>query len=511
MLTERGLTVASLRNWAYLRNTLLCTLIISLAWIVSVAALSRGITTSVLLLLAFPIGALCMCILWKPAVGLYAGVLLNVAMDGQVEGDPISEYTAYFHENLNTFAHAGVAFSPLELLLLITTLAYLLRAIAGQKPEGGTLAKPMLAFGMFLIFGFVWGFSQGGDWKIGFFEVRGPILMVLLYFLVTNLIRDHRQLEHVLGALMIGLGILAIWTVVRLVVLLHGHSGGPDGVFGINHEDAVFLGYYAVICLVRLVSAKSRHRPLYLLLLLLGLVMMLEMQRRAASVSLILALMVLAITIFYRHRRVFLRGAPFVVVLVAIYSGAFWNSNSTWAQPLRAIRTSSASSSIDPRDLSSNLYRVLEMANVRDTIRIGPLTGVGFGRPYLETHPVMHFADFQFQFYTPHAEVFWIWLKVGAIGFVAFWTLVSCALLRSGDLIRRVGTAPLGFACLTGVLFIVMLLAYSYVDIGLANIRCETVFGTALGTIGTATRLWRGQGANEQSTTIAPVGSGFSE
>jgi len=507
MVAAQDLTVTSLRNWSRLRNFLVCAIFAVVVWVLSDASLSRGLTSSILLVLGLILVGLCTLIFWRPVIGLYTGVLLNIAMDGQVPGDPISKYTAYFHENLNTFAHAGVAFSPLELLFAVTTLAYLLRTASGMRLQGGTLAKPVLVFGLFLAFGFVWGYSHGGDCKIGLFEARGPFLLVMLYFLVTNLIRDERQLAHLLTALETGLGILSAWTTFRLFVFLHGHSGGADGALGVNHEDAVFLGYYAVICLLRMVSPGSRKRPFLLLMALLSVVLMLEMQRRAASVCLVMALVVLAIVLFYRRRHLFLRLAPIAALLIVLYCGAFWNSNSTWAQPIRAIRTSSASSSVNARDNSSDLYRVAEKANVRDTIKAGPLTGVGFGRKYLETHPVMHFADFQFQFYTPHAEVLWIWLKIGAVGFAAFWVLVCLALMRAGSLISRLGTAPLGFSCLVGILYVAMLLTFSYVDIGLANIRCEMMLGTALGIVGTATDLWRRQAISRRPSSASRLGS----
>lgn len=492
ILMEQELTVRSLHAWARVRNVLLCTLFVAVALTASALALSSGPSMSIILVIGLIIVALCALIAWRPVIGLYAGALLNIVMDSGVQGDPISTYTAFFHEDLNTFAHAGIAFNPLELLLMVTTLAYIIRAvIMGRSLRGGTLAPHVLVFGLFLLFGYGWGVLTGGDPKIGLFEVRAPFMLVMLYFLVTNLADKPAQVARLLLVTTAGFGVLAIWGFLRFFIVFHGHSDGPDGAFGSIHEDAVFLAFLAVIWLSRLIFVRVQWRKFLpqLLLVVPALYVMFEMQRRAAFLSLYIAIVIIAIALFYRSRKVFAIIVPLATLLIVIYSAIFWNSGSILAQPIRAWRSQTTNSSLGARDYSSNEYRINEKADVRATILSAPLTGIGFGHQFFDIHPLPVLSWWPFQFYTPHAEVLWIWLKVGAGGFIAFWVLICTSILRVGHIFRREKVSERSFTGLICVIYIGMLLGFAYVDVGLANERCEVVLGMMIGIIGVITRL----------------------
>jgi len=329
-----------------------------------------------------------------------------------------------------------------------------------------------------------------GDWKIGLFEARAPFTLVLLYFLVTNLVEDRRQLDRMLQLVMAGLAVLAVWGLLRFYLVFGGISGGPDGDFGRVHEDAIFLAFLGIIAVLRLIFGGSTRQTIFLVLLLPpAMFVMFNMERRAAFISMYFAFVCIAMALFYQRRRLFWVIVPAAAVLMLGYSVAFWNSSSTLAQPIRAWKSQTTSATLNGRDYSSNLYRLLEKADVRDTIRSVSLTGIGFGHPFLDTHPLPVLSWWPFQFYTPHAEVLWIWLKLGVGGFVAFWVLICTALLRAGEVVRQEGTSLIGIACLAAAVYVVMLLVYAYVDVGLANTRCEVLLGAMLGIIGLAPRL----------------------
>ena len=508
MLSSAALSVESYRLGGRVRELLLSAGFAAACALLSALAFRGGQTGAILLLLGMVALALVAVIFWRPVIGLYAAAFLNIAMDSPVTGDPVSKYTDYFHEDLNTTVHAGIAFSPLELLLVVTTLAYVLRAVTGHgRLNGGTLGRHAGLFGVFLVAGYAWGYVNHGDPKIGLFEVRAPFVLVLLYFLVTNLAVEERQLSRLLGWVMAGIGVLAVWGPVRYYVLLQGKGGGADGAFGKAHENAIFFGLLAMVLIVRLVFGGTTRRRTWGLLLLAALSMfsLFEMERRAAFICLFMALLVIAVALFYQRRRAFFAVVPAAAVITVLYAVIFWNSSSTLGQPIRAWKSQTTSAStLDERDYLSNLYRINEKASVRDTIMQSPLTGVGFGRPFIETHPIPHLDWWVFQFYTPHAEVLWIWLKVGAFGFIAFWLLLCTSLMRAGAVVRRVGAAPLGFACLVASLYVVMILVFAYVDVGLANQRCEVLLGVMIGIIGAASRLSSAKAA----VAPAPAGAG---
>jgi hypothetical protein len=492
MELEQEQTVQSLTNWAMMRNVLLSTLFVVIVLVASNVAFLLGTAMSVVLVVAIVAVGLCAFIFWRPVIGLYAGVFLNITMDSSVSGDSISTYTSYFHEDLNTFARAGIAFSPLELLLIVTTLAYIVRALTtGRRLRGGTLAPHVLVFGLFLLAGYAWGILTGGDPKTGLFELRAPFMLVMLYFLVTNLADQPGQIAQLLKLMTFGLGVLAVWGLLRYIIVFHGRSDGPDGAFGSTHEDAVFLAFLGVIAVARLILVRPEWRKVLPLLLLAppAIFVMFEMQRRAAFLSLYLAVVVMAIALFYRSRKLFVTIVPPVTILILIYSAIFWNSNSILAQPIRAWRSQTTDASLSDRDYSSNEYRINEKGDVRATILSAPLTGIGFGHPFFNVNPLPVLSWWPFQFYTPHAEVLWIWLKVGAGGFIAFWVVICTGLLRVGHIFRQERMTERSFTGLIAAVFIVMLLGYAYVDVGLANQRCEILLGMMVGIIGVITRL----------------------
>jgi hypothetical protein len=414
-------------------------------------------------------------------------------MEPHIPHDPISKYTSYFQDDLNTSLHLGIAFSPLELLLVLTGASFVFHQLIHRKKlRGGTLGIPVVTFGLFLLWGFARGFLSHGDIKTALFEVRGPFQLVLVYFLLCNLITTRTALNRLISALLGGGMVLAVWGIVRFIVFFHGHGGGPDGAFGSVHEDAVFLLFFVNVLLARLVLSvgKVKRNVTYLLLFTPPvIVVVLEMQRRAAFAALFFAIFVLGFALFLRNRHLFMRLAPIVIVLSLIYMAAFWNSNSKWAGPIRALRSQTASSTLDARDTSSDVYRINEMYDVRYTIMTSPILGIGYGHPFIMIRPLPRLTWWPFQFYEPHAEVMWVWMTTGLGGFVAFLTLLSLALQRAGALIRQAGSSNGAFVCVVAAIYIVMLIVFSYVDVGLAAKRTELLLGTALGVIGMAPAL----------------------
>ncbi|MCL4541340.1 MAG: O-antigen ligase family protein [Chloroflexi bacterium] len=493
MWTDFAPSARQLRIFGNVRGMAIALAFTAGVWMVSDRALSGGVRTTVLLIAGSLLVAFCAVVLWKPVVGLYSAVFFDLAMEPQIAHDPLSKYTSYFQDDLNTSLHAGIAFSPLELLLVLTGVSFVFHQLLHRKKlRGGTLGIPVMIFGLFLLWGFVYGFLTHGDVKTALFEVRGPFQLVLIYFLLCNLITTREALNRFIAALLGGGMVLAVWGIVRFIVFFHGHGGGPDGAFGSIHEDAVFLLFLVTVLFARLMlgAGSVRRNVTYLLVFVPpAIIVVLEMQRRAAFAALFFAIFVLGFALFLRNRRLFMHLAPIVIVLSLVYTAAFWHSNSKWAGPIRALRSQTASSTLNARDTSSDIYRINEMYDVRYTIMTSPVLGIGYGHPFIMIRPLPKLSWWPFQFYEPHAEIMWVWMTTGAGGFVAFLTLLSLALQRAGALIRQAGSSNGAFVCVVAAIYIVMLIVFSYVDVGLADKRTEVLLGTALGVIGMAPAL----------------------
>jgi hypothetical protein len=164
----------------------------------------------------------------------------------------------------------------------------------------------------------------------------------------------------------------------------------------------------------------------------------------------------------------------------AVYLPIFWNASGMLAQPARAIRSISDP---DPRDAASNLSRDLEKVNIRATLRAYPLTGVGFGQPFLQVVAIPDISFFPFWNFEPHHNLFWIWFKTGLLGYVMFWMLIGTSLMRAAHLAKTLPDADLKVAALLVISGIVATLTFCYVDLGLTMGRVTILLGTLFGLV----------------------------
>jgi O-antigen ligase len=169
-----------------------------------------------------------------------------------------------------------------------------------------------------------------------------------------------------------------------------------------------------------------------------------------------------------------------VFIASAIYLPIFWNNTSMLGQPARAIRSLSAP---DPRDAGSNLYRDLELINVRDTIHANGLLGVGFGQPFYFVVDLPDLSWWPFWHYEPHHNILWVWLKMGAIGFILFFTLMGSGIARAAHAVRSLQQPERRVFAMLALSAIVTTLVFCYVDLGLVSGRVTVFLGTMMGTL----------------------------
>jgi hypothetical protein len=252
--------------------------------------------------------------------------------------------------------------------------------------------------------------------------------------------------------------------------------------FAFNHETPVLLNLVIVLLIARLVwTATWKQRAVSLFVPLLIYAQMVT-ERRAGWVALDLGLVLIAIFTFRTRRRVFYFCVLPLAVMYLGYLAAFWNAEGPIAQPARAVRSIN-----DPegRDVASNLYRQFERNNIRLNIKANPITGLGFGMPYVFYYGMPDLSWWPFWHYIPHNAVMFLWMDGGPLLFIAFLVLVGAAMVRGIQVLKRWRddrTAPYLVAM---VGFLLMFLTFCYVDIGIMSARLTVMFGLVLGAIGT--------------------------
>ena len=426
-----------------------------------------------------------------PRAGLYSALAL-VLMFEQLSADPAMALGAFVNGGLTGSAGIeGAVATPLELLLLITLMSWLFQGVikGDLGLDGVELGGPVVVFTVALMFGLGRGFVQGGDMFIGLFESRYLFYVPICYVVAAANIRTVRHVRGVMAVLLCGTGLFAIEGAYRKVALIDTGILGVIPEFAYEHMDAIFLAAGIVFSFAILAfRAPARYRTLAALTLPIMLFTLLASERRAGFIAMIVGFLVLAAILLIRERRAFVLYVVPVLLAASVYFPVFWNATGMLGQPARAVRSISQP---DARDAASNLARVLETINVGANIEASPLFGLGFGREYAFIVSVPDLSWWPLWHFVAHNNVLWLWLKLGILGFIAFFVLMGAAITRGVQLARVLTVPELRTFAAIATVGIVSVLVFSYVDIALVSGRVTVFLGVLLGTLAALDRVQR--------------------
>jgi hypothetical protein len=402
--------------------------------------------------------------------------------------DPWSgSFSWYFHADLKSWLpQSGIPFNPFEVTIAVIFIAWALRGRRDQRFhfEKGLLYRPIMAFIIALIFSLLWGAMQpGGDFTVALWEVRSFALAIIAYFLIGILFTHRRDLDTLTWVILVAALLMGIECIIRYEFFIPGHAVGD---LDYDHEDATLLACALVLSIAMLLLGSTRRQKIFVLISLpINALAMMVTYRRAGEAALAIGMVFLALILLRVNRPLFMKIVPVTALILSLYVGLEWNCTSgAICQPARAI---SSQFNPDPRDAASNDYRYIEKFDLVQNIQANPITGVGFGQPFVFYIQLPDLSFWEFWHYTPHNEILWIWTDMGIIGFVVFWWLIASSLYRSGRLTQALSAAGdykarallAAAACL-----IVMQMSVSYVDLGFTSDRAMLLFGIMLGVIG---------------------------
>jgi hypothetical protein len=303
----------------------------------------------------------------------------------------------------------------------------------------------------------------------------------MCYIVAANTVRTRRQVTLLIMLTVLGTGLFAIEGAYRRLALIDTGKLGVIPEFAYSHMDVIFLGSMPLIVLAQWVfGARAWQRWVGLLLVPISVFTLLATERRAGFIAVIITFLAYGLIFLVCHRKAFFGVFVPMLIALAIYLPLFWNNTSLLGQPARAVRSLSQP---DARDAASNLYRDLELINVRSTIHSNPILGVGFGRPFDFVVPLPDLSWWQFWHYEPHHNILWVWLKLGTPGFIIFWILMATATARAAYAVRTLRGSEQRIFGLVALCAIVMTVSFCYVDLGLVSGRVTVFLGTALGTL----------------------------
>jgi O-antigen ligase len=459
-------------------------------------SLSRGgHVTGVLLVLGLALPV----VLWKwpeatVALAIVAGTLIE-----QIPIDPsplaslpaplLTDQVPIFQSLSDGMGLSGVLVNPLELVILLALLVWLLRETAARRLA---LPRSYLAAGFAILFAIalfaeVRGLSAGADLRESLHELRPWVYLGAFYLLASQLFRRPGSLRVLLWAFVIGTGIKGVQGTVEFLAV-RGRVPRPDAILG--HEEAVFFGVFLLLtAALWLFDSPSRLRSVATAIAPLVAIADAANNRRAAWLIIgagLLALFVVA-WVRLRERRRFLFTALVVAgVLAVVYVPAFWDGSGALSQPARAVRSMVMP---EPRDASSNEYRVQEDVNLQYNIQRSMPLGLGFGIPIDYALPIVDLTESVPSLkFIPHNTVLYVWMRMGLAGMIAFWWVIGAAFLLACRIVR----SPDRRLAVMASLAICALIAYvfeGYYDLGLSWFRISVFMGCVLGALEAAGRF----------------------
>jgi hypothetical protein len=403
----------------------------------------------------------------SPVSGIYLVTFFTLMTDASIS----PSYP--FAKNLSSresilYVSDSLNLSPLELLLLLTLSAWLLRLLLDRQSPPfvrGRLLRPVLIFTGFVVMGIVFGIGTGGDRYAAVWEFRPFLYVPIMYLLLTNLFTNRRQYRRLAVVALVALLIHSLLALQTLSTLSATARKSLESL--VAHGSAIQMSVVLLVALAAwLLPGVPRWARLSLPLAAIpvGWVWLVS-QRRAAVIGLAVSVILLFLLMTKLNPRTLRKVAPVFIVLTVGYLGAFWHSQGTFGFPAQALKTVIAPGEISQRDRSSDLYRQIENFDISATIHAKPITGLGFGQKFYRPLALPDISFFPFYEYIPHNSILWIWIKLGVGGFIAMLYLFGSA-IRSGT--RAVLRLPRGrdaLVALAATSYLVMYLVFAYVDI----------------------------------------------
>ncbi len=389
-----------------------------------------------------------------------------------IEQEPLTINTHILTDQLYIFAWppklAGLIERPIGFFILFIFLVFVFQHLVKRQRVlvGGKLLLPFLFFLLCVAMGVVHGLASGGNLKIIVLEVRPFWYLFLSYLLAYNLVTQESHIRAFFWMVILGAGVKGVQGVYIYLIVLQGNLTGQNEIM--SHEESFF--FVALLLLLILFCLHYRYRSQLcaaLLVMPFVLVALVANERRADYIALLVGIAVAWTLVFLvkpRARMWLVVGMLSFAVLGAGYVALFSHSGGSLAEPARAIVSVFNPSAADTRDVNSNLYRDIENYDLKYTVKQNPLLGLGFGKPFLQPIllPNILVLDPYYN-YIPHNTIYWVWMRLGPIGYLAFWYLIGAVIVRGCLIVRQLKNPYLQLVAIyiVAVTFMEVILAFA--------------------------------------------------
>jgi|SRR5579875_1663239 hypothetical protein len=418
-----------------------------------------------------------------PGLGFFAALICALAVDQSpldLLGNGPTIYVFYWPPALQGLPDRPIGFFMLFVLLVLIIHSLLKRQ---NLLRGGKLLLPFLFLLLCVAWGTVHGLGTGGDLKITVNEVRSFWYLFLGYILAYNLVRTQKHLRYFFWAVIICAGIKALVGFYIYAFVIQGNLSSQHEIMA--HEESYF--WISILLLIVLFSLHHKYRPQFytaLAIIPFLLISLIANNRRADFLALLIGLSVAWVLIFVARpeaRKLLIAVLAISLLLGGAYVAAFYKGQGGFSEPARAIV--SAFHPTNANDAASNLYRDIEDYDLTYTVKVNPL-GYGFGKPFLEPVPLPDISDTDPIYnYIPHNTIYWVWMRLGPIGYLALWLLFGAIIVRGCIYLRQLKDKYLQMAAIFIVCMVIMEIIVAYADYQLSFYRNVIYIGMLAGVL----------------------------
>lgn len=372
--------------------------------------------------------------------------------------------------------------NPLELHLLLIFLTWVFMIL--MKKDLVFLRPPGRgAIGLF----FAWmglsavlGVGRGGDFLPALWELRALFYLGILYFFVPQIIQSREQIVQLFWVVIAALSFKVLQGIVRVVNLGFSFGGRTQLT---SHEDPLFfISLFMLMAGLYVFHVKTAQRRVLTWIFLPMIAVFFLAQRRATWGALGACTIAYFILADGPARRKFLTAITPFVLLAGLYLGIFWDSPpSGVGYGVHLLRSAFSSEKEEAGDrYYSNLYRDFENYNLATTAMKSPVVGIGFGQKYEQPVKLVK-IPFPLAEYIPHNEILWLYVKMGAVGFLLFWYFIFSWVSRATALFRRISDPYLKSVSVLLILAALGQVFVSFYDLQLTYARNMVFLGTLMG------------------------------
>jgi O-Antigen ligase len=424
---------------------------------------------------------------------LFVLIFLSLTLDSSGEGpwdSPLAPIGDVLNYNVSrTLGIGGLKLPGAAVLLAMMLGLLVLRSFTNTKTDsrgrtpaalpffGGLLISLASILGLIAL-GKVWG----GDLQMAKIQTQTYVLLLITaYVSVLSLrgLQDYRILARIVVAAAVIRSAYVMFVVHHITGAL---SWSTDIEVAATHGDSLLFSVAAVLLVARLMERPSLRSVGWCALLLPVLALGMHLNgRRLVWIELVAGLLTVFVLIRRgRMKRIVVRAALLSLPLLVAYVAVGWNSQAKIFGPVQTYR-----SLTEGEADSSTLYRDLENYNLMQTMRVRPLTGTGFGLPFVEIAVLPNISSmFKEYQYMPHNSILGLWAYTGPFGFTGLTLVLVIAAYFATRSYRLASLPDERVAALMILAGLTIYLQHCWGDIGFSERRSIVLIGPMLALAG---------------------------